>query len=452
MKTASHRFAAFLVAVAAVRAAAQDLTPRMPPQTQPVVIVNATIHPVSSPAIEKGALLFENGRITRVGAVDVPASGWTVIDAGGAHVYPGLIGAMTQLGLSEISSVRAMRDFDEIGDVSPEVRAAVAVNPDSTLIPVTRSNGILTAGVFPTGGTIPGRASVIQLDGWTYEDMTVEADAGLIVNWPAMRPARSRFSDRSDEEQLREIGEAIARIENTFRAAAAYLRARRADPNIPTDLRLEAMSAVLPPAGAPESRPAGESRPSARRPVFVFAEDYDQISAAVSFGARHGLRVVLVGGRDAPLHADLLVAHGVSVIVNGTFQVPRRADSPYDDAYTLPARLEGAGIRWCLASGDDTAHERNLPYGAAIAVAHGLSRDAALRGITLSAAEILGVADRVGSLDVGKAATLMITDGDPLEITTRVRRAFIAGREVDLSNKQTRLSEKYRAKYREQGR
>lgn len=437
------------LAVFATLSAAQDLTRRAPKQVGVVVITGATIHRVSGPAIQ-GAVAFENGRITTVGATP-PPGGATVIDARGKHVYPGMISAVTQLGLTEIASVRASRDITETGDVTPEARASVAVNPDSTLFPVTRQNGVLSAGVFPSGGVIPGRAAVIQLEGWTHEDMTVLDDAGVVLNWPSMRTGggRGRFLAGTEEDRSRESGAAVARIDEVFRAAAAYAAASAADPSIPTDLRLAAMRRVLPRSAA-ESAPATDrpaSRPGPERPVFIHAQEYDQILGALAFATRHGVRPVIIGGRDALLAADMLKARDVAVIVSGTFRMPRRADSPYDDAYTLPARLEAAGVRWCLASGDETPHERNLPYAAALAAAHGLDQAAALRSVTLSAAEILGCAADLGSIDVGKLATLVITDGDPLEVTTKIERAFIGGREIELTSKQTKLAEKYREKY-----
>jgi imidazolonepropionase-like amidohydrolase len=429
---------AFLVSIAATATgAAQDLTPRATAPSAPVVIVGATIHPVSGPPIEGGAIAFHEGRITAVGRV-TPESGWTVVDARGKHVYPGMIGAVTQLGLSEIGSVRASRDFAETGEITPEVRAAVAVNPDSTLLPVTRQNGVLSVGVFPSGGVIPGRVSVLQLEGWTHEQMAVGTDVGLVLNWPGAR-GRRRFAaaERTEEEQSREATAAVGRIDEFFKAAAAYVRAKAADPSIPTDIRLEAMRAVIPCSSS-----------KAERPVFINAQEYDQILGALGFAARHEIKAVIVGGRDAPLLADVLKARDVGVIVTGTFRLPRRSDSPYDEAYSLPAKLEASGVKWCLASGDETPHERNLPYAAALASAHGLSREAALRSVTLSAAELLRVDRELGSLDAGKRATMIVTDGDPLEVTTKVERAFIEGREIDLSSKQTKLAEKYRAKYR----
>jgi imidazolonepropionase-like amidohydrolase len=186
-------------------------------------------------------------------------------------------------------------------------------------------------------------------------------------------------------------------------------------------------------------------------PLFVRAGEIGQIRSAVRFAVENGLRLVIVGGRDADLCAPLLVKHDVGVIVGSVFSLPRRADAPVDDAYVLPARLEKAGVRWCLASGSGAANERNLPFAAAMAARHGLAPDAAIRAITLSAARMLGVGEELGSLEAGKRATLIVTDGDPLEITTHVTMAFIDGRRVGLETKQTVLRDKYREKYRRLG-
>lgn len=417
---------------------AQDLGLKAAPQTGPIAIVGATVHPVSGPAIQNATVVLEKGKVARIEPGSPPAQpGWEIVEASGKHLYPGLIGAVTQLGLTEIGAVRAMRDFAEVGDITPEVRPVVAVNPDSTLIPVTRSAGILTAGVVAGGGMIPGRISVIRLDGWTWEDMTVEADAGLAVNWPAMRIYQG---SRSEDDQQKEIRRNLDRLDEVFSSAQAYMRAKAATPEAPVDLRWESMRTLFPTGGRPPAKP-----------VYIQAHDYDQIRAAVSWARSRGLRVVIVGGREAPLCADLLKAGDVPVIVTGTHGFPRRADAEYDEAFTLPARLQATGVRWCLASGQETPHERNLAHQAATAVAYGLDHDAGLRAITLSSAEILGVADRLGSIEVGKSATLILTDGDPLELATRVQMAWIDGRRIDLANKQTALAEKYREKYRRSG-
>lgn len=435
----AFRVASWLAAAAIAHiASAQDLIPKAAPQSTPVAIVGASIHTVSSGTIERGYVLFEGGLIVEVGDGERAFTAITrVVNAEGLHVYPGLIGAVTQTGLTEFGAVAATRDTRETGTVTPEVFAMVAVNPDSTIIPVTRANGILTVGVFPDGGAIAGRAGVMRLDGWTWEDMAVREDAGLVVNWPFMRTVRAPWMDLSPRDQQARVREQVETITTAFDAAAAYATARAGDPALPVDIRWEAMQSVLPAAGADQ------------RPVFIHAQDFDQITAAVTWAVERGLKPVVIGGRDAPLCADLLLRHDVPVIVQGTHAMPKRDDSPYDDAFTLPARLEAAGITWCLASGEETPHERSLPYHAATAVAFGLSREAAIRSITLTAADILGVGDSLGSIDPGKSATLIVTDGDPLEITTETLHAFIDGREIDLMSKHKALDAKYREKYRQ---
>lgn len=422
---------------------AQDLGMK-PPATQqkPVLIEGATIHTISGETFSPGHVVFIEGKIRAIGAGAGPRvdSAMEIIKAEGMHVYPGLIGANTQTGLLEIGAARATLDYAETGSITPEVRAAVAVNPDSTIIPVTRSNGVLSVGVLPMGGAIPGRAAVMNLEGWTWEEMTVEGDAGVVVNWPNMRPQRGWWVTRSVEEQEKERRTNLDAIDQAFLAARAYYAAKSADPALPTDLRWEAMRGTL---------EQGD-------PVFIRADELEQIQSAVSWAVERGIKPVIVGGRDAghPAAIEQLKRHDAAVIIAGTFRLPRRADSVYDESYTLPARLEEAGVRWCLATVGgpfETPHERNLPYQAGLAVAFGLSPDAALKSITIHAANIMGVGSRLGSLEVGKDATLIITTGNPLEVATRVERAFILGREIDLTNKQRILDKKYREKYRQLG-
>jgi len=418
---------------------AQDLTHKAAPQTQPLLVRGATLHTVSHGALERAELLFVDGRIEAISApgarLTLPDGG-RVVDATGQHLYPGLICVASTLGLTEVESVDMTIDTSEAGDINPEVVAAVAVNPDSWWLPVTRRNGILTAGVMPTGGLVPGRVSVIRLDGWTTEDLTLERDAGLHVEWPFLGGAgRGRFGRRGGAAPVTD-SDPLARLDALFDAALAYHKARAADPMVPVDLRLEGMGPTV----------RGE------RPVFVSAASVEQIESAVLWAAERSVRIVIVGGRDALARADLLAEHGVPVALTAAHRLPHRRDLSASSTYELPAALEAKGVRWCMTiplSG--SANARNLPYEAAACVPYGLARDAALRSVTLSAAEALGVEARLGSLDVGKAATFFLADGDPLEVTTRVLAAFIDGRRVDLTDKQTELAAKYRAKYRQLG-
>jgi len=424
--------------LAPAAALAQDLGIKAPAQSRPVAVINARVHPVSGEAFD-GFVVFDHGSITQIGPGKVDAvAGTRVIDGAGKHVYPGLIAAYTQLGMSEIGAIRPSTDERETGAITPEARASVTVNPDSWLLPVTRANGVLLAGAFPVGGLISGRAGVIRLDGWTSEEMAVKADAGLMVEWPLMRVVRAPWMERSDEEQLKDVRANLERVREAFRTASAY---NAGSPGV-KDIRWESMRAVFP-------RTDDASRAQPPLPVFIQANDYDQIMAAVELKRQYKLSVVIVGGLDAGRCAQLLKEEDIPVIVRNVLTPPRRDDSPYDENYTLPKRLAEAGVRFCIASGDETPHERNLPYAAAMAAAHGLDGAAALRSVTLSAAEILGVADRYGSLEQGKSATLLVTDGNPLEVGTVIFEAYIDGRQIDLSTKQTALAAKYRERYRQ---
>lgn len=419
-------------------ASAQDLVHKAPGQGMPVVITHATIHTVSGETIDDGWIQFRDGAITALGTGDrIFTADHIMVDGRGKHVYPGLFIPKTDAGLIEIGTVRQMRDADEVGDFTPEVRACVAVNPDTTVIPVARTNGVLLSCVFPSGGRVPGRASVMRADGWTWEDMTILDDAGLVINWPQVRP-RVDWYGASRGQQGDRIQQNLDEIAAFFDRLKAYGAAKAEDPSIPYDQGLEGALGVLPGA-------------SPQKPVLIGAGEVDQIISAVTFCAERGLKMVLVGGQDAILVADLLKAHDVPVIVTGVLRVPRRADLPVDDAFTMPSRLTAAGVRVCLATGDDASNDRNLPYHAAKAAAYGLSHEDAVRAITLWPAQILGVADRYGSLEPGKSATLIVTDGDVLEIPTNVELAFIDGRRIDLSNKQTALEAKYRDKYEQIG-
>jgi imidazolonepropionase-like amidohydrolase len=449
--------AAATLALPAHTAHAQDLVVRAPAQSQPVVIVNATIHTISGPTYDRGFIYFEQGIIKGLGNGAPPAFDKPVqtIDATGKHVYPGMIAAYTQTGLTEIASVRASRDFQEIGEVKPEVWAAVSVNPDSTIIPVTRQNGVLAVGTFPTGGLIPGRASVIRLEGWTWEDLAVKRDAGTVIAWPFMRAVNAPWMDRPEDDQRRDIARNLDRLKETLRAAKAYIAAKDAPPSPatpptpPTDLRYEALRGILGKGRPAQGQDPGDHQ--AKLPAFVEAADYDQITSAVAFAVENQLNIVIVGGRDAHLCAPLLKQHNIPVIFNSTLLMPKRDDSPYDDVYASPKKLHDAGVRFAISSGEETPHERNLPYAAAIAVAHGLPQDAALNAITLAPAQILGVDDTLGSLDIGKEATLFIADNNPLEITTNIESIYIRGKLTPLQSKQSDLAAKYREKYRQSG-
>lgn len=412
------------------------------PQARPIVLSGGTVHPVSGPAVERGTVVFSEGKITAVGG-DVAAPENAIrLDVTGKHVYPGLIDADTGLGLIEIPSIRATRDGAEVGEINPNVRAHVAVNPDSELIPVARANGVLTALSVPTGGLLTGASALINLDGWTWEEMTLRAPVGMHITWPRfVQPTyrRSFFVPPPAEDAK----ESIEKIERAFDDARAYRQQKQASagaagqaPMGPAyDARWEAMLPVI--EGA--------------LPVIVRADEWQQIESAVAFAVRQKVKLIVLGGYDAPRCAELLKRHDIPVIVSGVHRLPQRPGDAYDAPFTIPARLQQAGVKFCISSSGEAQAVRNLPYHAATAAAYGLSADDALRAVTASAAEILGVGERVGALEIGKDATLMVTSGDPLETATQIEMAFVQGRSVDLSNRHKRLWEKYKEKYRRLG-
>ncbi len=415
---------------AAVQAQSRQIP--APPQEAPIVIRSATIHPVVGDVIDEGYIVFDGGVITQMGAGAPPrVRDAEVVDADGMHVYPGLISTNTRLGLTEVGDIGQTNDYNEYGRVKPEVWAAVAINPDTDLIPVTRANGILTGLVFPSGGLISGRCAAIRFDGWTWEDMAIDADAGLVMNWPRTEIVTAWWMDQSEDEQRKEAAENLTEMGRVFDEAEAYVKAKDADPTLRTDVRFEAMRPYV----------AGEKR------IFVNANSVGQIESAITWAARRGYRIVIVGGRDADQAAPLLARHEIPVILGSTHRLPSRRHSDYDEPFRLPAKLHEAGVLFSISTGGGAAHERNLNHQAATAAAYGLPKDAALRAVTIDAARIMGLDARLGSLERGKAATLIVTTGDPLEITTDTKMAFIEGRRIDLSNRHKEMSEKYQEKY-----
>jgi len=407
------------------------------PQDHPIALVGGTLHTVSGETIVNGTVVFDRGRIVAVGgAPEIPVN-CERIDITGKNVYPGLIDAFTHLGLTEVDAVRATVDMTEVGDITPNVSAQVALNPESELFPVTRSNGVLLALVAPSGHLIGGTSAVIMLDGWTSQDMTLRAPVALHIEWPSMALDRSGATpDSTLKHQADARDKTLQSLRDVFDSARAYQHAKAARgdrvPLHPNDQRWEAMTPVL----------------EGKLPVIVHADEIHQIEAAVAFAAEQKIRMILFGGYDAPRCADLLLRYHIPVIVSEVHRLPLRRSDAYDDPFTVPERLREAGVEYCLANGERTWNERNLPFQAGMAVAYGLPEDEALKAITLYPARILGIADRAGSLEVGKDATLIVTDGDPLENSTHVERAFIQGRQIDLSDKQKTLYAKYKQKPR----
>lgn len=393
----------------------------------------ATIHTVSGPDIPDGMLVVKDGRIAEVGKKIAAPRGLRVIEAKGLHVYPGLIDSATQIGLVEVTAVRETVDTTEIGDFNPQLRAIIAVHPASEHIPVTRANGITAAVTTPAGGIISGQAALIHLDGWTWEEMQVRAPVSMILQFPFIQTGEGRMGARARlpyQEAKREYERRLQQLREFFEQARRYQKAKQAGaPGFQLDLKMEAMLPVL----------------EGKLPLVAHAVRERAIREAIAFAESQKVRLVLAEAREAWKVADLIKQKQIPVIVGPTMELPLDEDDPYDKAYTLPAELHKAGVKFAFGS-FSTSFARNLPYQAAMAVAFGLPYQEALKALTIYPAEIWGVADLLGSIEKGKLADLIVTDGDPLETRTQVKQVFIRGREVDLSNKHLRLYEKYSAR------
>lgn len=398
------------------------------------VIRGATVHPVTSPAVENTILFVKDGKIAGFGPKLAVPKGVPVIEGRGLHVYPGIIDSATQIGLSEIGAVRESVDTNELGNFNPQLKALSAVNPASEHIAVTRANGITTVISMPGGGIIGGQAALIHLDGWTWEEMAVRPSAALVLRYPVLQTGVTRGASRTPTlplaERRRNLEKQLAELRQFFEQARRYQKAKQAPaPGFRTDLKMEAMLPVI----------------EGKLPVMVFAAREKDIREAIQFSEREKIRMVLAEPRQATAVAGELKAKNIPVILGPTMAAPLEEDDPYDRVSTTPAELHKAGVKFAFGT-FATSSSRNLPYQAANAVAYGLPYEVALKALTIHPAEIWGIANEYGSIEPGKWADLMVTDGDPLEVRTQVRHLFIKGKKVDLENRHQRLYERYSAR------
>ena len=425
-----------------------------------ILIRNVDVYPVSAAPLMGVSVLIQDGKIADIGGKIVPAKGVRVVEAKGLRVYPGMLDSGTELGLSEIGAVRETVDTGELGEFMPQLRALVAVNPESEHFPVVRVNGITSVMTFPSSGgggggggggrfgggerqMIAGQAALIHTDGWTWEDMEINRSAALHLIFPSIAGRGGRGGSGPVPDSVLEMfgvagagsytqarrtyEQQVARLNEFFDDARKYQKARAAHaPDFKRDLKFEAMVPVL----------------ERKVPVAISAARASTIHDAIAFAEKQNIKVVILQPRELGKVAADLKANNIPVVLGRVLALPETEDSAYDEAFTLPAEAYKAGVKFAFGTFNNE-FVRDLPYQAATAVAFGLPYDEALKAVTVNPAEIWGVADRLGSVEKGKVADLVVTDGDPLEIQTQVKHLYIKGKEVALTNKQTRLYEKY---------
>lgn len=403
-------------------------------QDGPVYILNGTVHVGNGQVLNNTSIEIKDGKITAIGSNITPAAGSTVADAKGKHVYPGLILANSNLGLVEVNSVRATADAVEIGEYNPSVRSIVAYNTDSKVINTLKANGITHANIVPQGGTISGSSSVVQLDAWNWEDATYAGDNGIHLNLPSLynrpNPYAAFMGIRQPQGDPVKRGlDQIEGIKQFLRAAKAYA-AEASHAN--TNLKFEAVQGLF----------------SKKQKLFIHCDVVREILAAIDFKTEFGFDIVLVGASESVQVADLLKQNGIPVILSQMHALPTLADDGIDLPYQTPALLQKAGVLFAINDEDGQHRGKNLPYNAGTAVAYGLTKEQALAAITLNAAKILGIADKTGSLETGKDANVVISEGDILDMrSSHITLVMIGGRIVSLTDKHKQLYDRYVYKY-----
>lgn len=394
-------------------------------QDKTISIIGATLHLGNGKVIENGTITFDKGKITYIGNNN--QSSGEIIHAEGKHIYPGFIAPNTNLGLVEFSSVKATLDFAEVGDNNAHIRSIIAYNTDSKIINTLRSNGILLAQITPQNGLISGQSSIVQLDAWNWEDAVYKIDDGIHINWPELRI--SRFATASTAEKMKE--ENKKRISELISFIAEANSYHQLDNRDVTNARFEAFTGLS----------------DNQKKVFIHVNDASAIIEAVKSLTHLGIQPVIVGGRDAHLVSSILKDNQIPVLIREAHSLPGRVEDDVNLPYKQAKLLADAGVLAAYAM-DGFWQQRNLPFMAGTAAAHGLDKEEALSYITLNTAKILGIDQQTGSLEVGKDANLFISSGDALDMLgNNVERAFIMGRDIDLDNLHKQLLERYQHKY-----
>jgi len=421
------------LAVFASTASAQENVYPAVAQKGATIITHATIHVGNGTVLNDASVLFVNGKIKAVGNSVTAPSDATVVDATGKQVYPGLILPVSSLGLKEINSgVRGSNDFQEIGENNASIRSIVSYNTDSKITNVLRSNGVLLAHVAPLGDLIEGSSSVVQLDAWNYEDAAYKSDIGMFINMPSLMARRGRggFMRPQASDPSKIAFEKIEVLKKFFTDAKAYLDEKNHASN---NLKFEAVRGLY----------------SGKQKLFIRANEVKQMLLAIDLGKTFGFNIVLVGAVESLQIASVLAENKIPVILDNQHALPTTEDDDIDQLYKLPAQLKKAGIMFAINDANDQAKQRNIGFNAGTAAAYGLDKEEALSAITLNTAKILGLDDITGSIETGKDANIIISEGDILDMRgNQVSRAFIQGRDISLDSKQKQLYERYKYKYK----
>ena len=399
-----------------------------------IFIKNGTIHVGNGQVLTNTSVEVKEGKIVNIGNNITPSSGATTVDASGQHVYPGLILSMSNLGLIEVSTVRATVDATEIGEYNPSVRSLVAYNTDSKVINTLRTTGITLANIVPEGGIISGSSSVVQLDAWNWEDAAYATDNAIHINIPNLYNRPSRFGgfmgmQGAQSDPIKKGLEQIEEVKQFFREAKSYgLQTQHQQ----TNLKLQAVQGLF----------------SKKQKLFIHCDVVREILVAIDFKKEFDFDVVLVGASECYQVADLLKQHNIPVVIGQMHSLPTAEDDGVDQPYKTPAQLQKAGVLFAINDEDGQQRGKNLPFNAGTAAAYGLSKEEALSAITLNAAKILGIADKTGSVETGKDANIVISDGDILDMrSNKITLVMIQGRIVNLTDKHKQLYERYKVKY-----
>lgn len=412
---------------------AQETVYPAPAQTQDFALTNATVHVGNGQVIENGMVVVSKGKIIDVRPAAAIAD-IKVIDCKGKHIYPGLILSSSQLGLIEVGSVRATVDANEIGEMNPNIRSIVAYNTDSKVTNTLRNNGILLANIVPAGGLLSGSSSVVQLDAWNWEDAAYLADNGIHFRMPSLLARRGGgrgffFNPQPAGDPVKIALEQIEGIRAFFREAKAYAGESK---HQETNLKFEAVKGLF----------------SKKQKLFVHCNIVKEMLMAIDFAKEFGFDVVIVGGADSWQIADLLKQNNIAVILNQLHDLPVMVDDDVDQPFKTPSMLQKAGVLFAINDDDGNTRQRNLAFNAGTSVAYGLTKEQALSAITLNAAKILGVSDKTGSIETGKDANILVSEGDVLDMKGNIiNYAFIQGRQIDLTDKHKQLNERFKHKY-----